>query len=232
MLPIDAAKRLIDEYFPTCNAAVLAGSIVRGEGTATSDLDIVIFDESIQASYRESLVKYEWMIEIFVHNLTSYQFFFEDDCKRGRPSLPNMVSEGIVLKDDGRLGRIRDEANQLLRRGPRSWDKETVDLKRYFLTDLVDDFIGSTNRAEALFIANSLAELSHEFVLRMNGYWTGSSKWIVRALKKYDEVFAERFVEAFDEYYRTDNKQKVIALVDEVLEPFGGRLFNGFSLGK
>jgi len=230
--PTDAAMRFIEEYYPTCYAAVLAGSIVRGEGTESSDLDIVIFDEHVEFSFRENFYKHDWRIELFVHNLTSYRFFFEDDCKRGRPSLPNMVSEGIVLKDNGVLGKIRDEANQLLLAGPVRWDNETAKLKRYFLTDLVEDFIGSTNRAESIFIANSLADLTHEFVLRMNGQWVGSSKWIFRALRKYDPEFAKRFVAAFDLFYRTDRKQEVVKLVDEVLEPYGGRLFDGFTLGK
>jgi len=36
--PIKAAQKLINKRFPTCDAALLAGSVVRGEATETSDL--------------------------------------------------------------------------------------------------------------------------------------------------------------------------------------------------
>ena len=108
--PIEAAQKFIAQRFPDCQGAILAGSVVRGEATATSDLDIVIFDNSIPSSYRESLIDFGWPIEIFVHNLTSYQQFFEMDYKAAKPSMPRMVAEGIVLKDEGIIEAIKKEA--------------------------------------------------------------------------------------------------------------------------
>jgi hypothetical protein len=230
--PLEAAKQFVDTYFPNCQGALLSGSVVRGEATATSDLDIVVFDDQLPSPFRESLLEFGWAIEVFAHNFTTYKQFFQSDCERARPSLPKMVSEGIVLVDKGYIEAIKKEANQLLEIGPEPWSEETIQLKRYFITDALDDFIGSTDRAEEIFIANTLAEIVHEFVLRTNCRWIGSSKWVVRALKQYDEQFAQEFVEAFDLFYQTGQKEKIIKLVDQVLEPYGGRLFAGFSIGK
>lgn len=232
LTPIEAAHQFITKYFPNCQGALLAGSVIRGEATETSDLDIVIFDSNLASSYRESLMDFGWAIEVFAHNLTSYKQYFEQDMKRARPSLPRMVSEGIVLKDVGIIDAIKKEANIVLEMGPEEWTIETINTKRYFITDALDDFIGCSNRAEELFIANTLAELVSEFVLRTNRKWIGASKWVVRALRQHDEEFASQFVEAFDSYYKTGEKQQVIHMVEEVLRPFGGRLFQGFSLGK
>jgi hypothetical protein len=69
-------------------------------------------------------------------------------------------------------------------------------------------------------------------VLRTNRKWVGASKWIVRALNQYDEKLAEKLVEAFDLFHRTGDKNKVFQLVDKALEPYGGQLFEGFSVGK
>jgi hypothetical protein len=68
--------------------------------------------------------------------------------------------------------------------------------------------------------------------LRTNQQWIGASKWVVRSLRNYDEKFAGHFVEAFDTFYKTGDKSMIIVMVDEILQPFGGRLFQGFSLGK
>ncbi|MFJ5714282.1 nucleotidyltransferase domain-containing protein [Neobacillus sp. NPDC093127] len=229
---IEAAQQFIHKYFPYCQGALLAGSVVRGEATETSDLDIVIFDQTISSSYRESLIEFGWAIEVFVHNLSSYKHFFNNDVERARPSLPRMVSEGIILRDIGIMDSIKKEAKELLTNGPAEWSIETIELKRYFITDALDDFIGCSNRAKEIFIASTLAELVSEFVLRTNRKWIGASKWIVRALRNYDEDFANLFVEVFDHFYRTGEKKPVVEFVDQVLDPFGGRLFHGFSLGK
>ncbi|GAA0610242.1 nucleotidyltransferase domain-containing protein [Virgibacillus siamensis] len=230
--PVKAAQKCINNYYPNCDGALLAGSVVRGEATSTSDLDIVIFDDTYRSSYRESLIAYEWQIEVFAHNLKSYQHYFESDYKRARPSLPRMVSEGIILKGGGVIDSIKCEAKELLSKGPEKWSIEIINTKRYFITDTLDDFIGCNNRAEEIFIANTLAELVSEFVLRTNNKWIGASKWIIRSLRDYDVNFAEQFVEAFDIFYRSGAKNEVIKLVDEILHPYGGRLFDGFSLGK
>lgn len=230
--PVVAAQKFINKYFPNSDGALLAGSVVRGEATETSDLDIVVFDQTISNSYRESLIDFDWRIEVFVHNLNSYQAFFESDRKRARPSLPQMVSEGIVLKDTGIIDSIKMEAKKLLSDGPQEWSVETIQTKRYFITDALDDFIGCNDRAEELFIANALAELSSEFVLRTNNRWIGASKWIIRSLRNYDTQFAGQFVQAFDVFYQHGSKAEIIKLIDEILLPYGGPLFDGFSLGK
>lgn len=229
--PIKAAHQFLNKYFPNCQGALLAGSIVRGEATATSDLDIVILDTNT-SSYRESFVDFGWAIEVYVHNLDSYKRYFESDCQRARPTLPKMVMEGIILKDDGIIDSIKKEAQEIIENGPEEWSAETIYTKRYFITDALDDFEGSTNRAEEIFIANTLAELASEFVLRTNRKWIGTSKWTVRALKNFDEQFAGRFVEAFDTFYKTGDKEPVIQVVENILQPHGGRLFDGFSVGK
>ena len=54
MKPIEAAQNIITLQFPNCDVALLGGSVARGEATKTSDLDIVIVDQSLTSCYRES----------------------------------------------------------------------------------------------------------------------------------------------------------------------------------
>jgi len=231
-LIVSKAKELVQTRSPVCEAAFLAGSVVRGEATATSDLDIVVFDSSVTVSYRESFFYEGWPIEWYVHNLESYYAFYESDCARAKPSHPKMVSEGVILNDKGKAKVLQDEARMILKKGPSPWEEDEITLKRYFLTDVLEDFIGATDRGEEMCCAATLAEQVHEFILRTNKQWIGSSKWIVRALRNYDQTLADRFVHVFDHYYETREKESVITFVDDALQPYGGRLFEGFSLGK
>lgn len=233
MKAIEAAQKIIKPQFLNCDVALLGGSVARGEETKTSDLDIVIIDSNLSKCYRESFMSNGWPVEVFVHNFTTYKEYFKSDCKRGKPTLPQLVSEGIILKGElETVTSLKQEAQQLIDQGPEKWSEGLIRQKRYFLTDALDDFIGATKREEELFIANLLADLVHEFVLRVNGQWVGNSKWFIRVLRKYDSSFAEQFVEAFDHFYRTGEKKKLIAFVEKTLENYGGRLFEGFSVGK
>ena len=228
----EIATHFINKNFPNCEGALLAGSVVRGESTDTSDLDIVILDSKIKTAYRESFMYSDIPIEAFVHSETTIRGFFKSDAGRARPSLPKMVSEGIFLRECDLLIELKSEAADLLKSGPVPWDAKEIDFARYFITDLLDDFIGCTNSNELIFITGSLAEKSHEFYLRTNQQWIGQSKWIFRALKNFDGGFADEFAIIFDEFYKTREKEKVVQLVERILEPLGGRLLDGFSVGK
>ncbi|MED1115619.1 nucleotidyltransferase domain-containing protein [Bacillus paramycoides] len=233
MKPIEAARSIITSQFPNCDVALLGGSVARGESTKTSDLDVVIFDQNLSSCYRESFYSNGWPVEVFVHNFETYKTFFKSDCDRGRPSLPQLVSEAFILKGKEEIvTELKREANELLNKGPEKWTEETMKQKRYFITDALDDFIGATKREEELFIANLLADLVHEYVLRVNGQWLGNSKWFIRVLKRYDEVYAEKFVAIFDHFYKTGDKKELIAFIEKTLEEYGGRMFEGFSIGK
>ncbi|MDA1527223.1 nucleotidyltransferase domain-containing protein [Bacillus cereus group sp. TH260-2LC] len=233
MKAMEAAQSIITSQFPDCDVALLGGSVARGEATKTSDLDIVIIDPSLSSCYRESFYSNGWPVEVFVHNFETLKTFFKMDCDRGRPSLPQLVAEGVVLKgEDEIVEQLKSEANELLTKGPAKWTEEMMEQKRYFITDTLDDFIGASKREEELFIANLLADLLHEYVLRVNGKWLGSSKWFIRVLRRYDEQYADQFVVAFDHFYTTGEKMKLITFVEKTLEQYGGRMFEGFSIGK
>ncbi|WP_050613449.1 nucleotidyltransferase domain-containing protein [Bacillus testis] len=227
-----AACLFVEERFPACDGALLGGSVVRGEGTDRSDLDIIVFEERVPSAYRQSILFKGWPVELFVHNQESYLHFTEQDCKRARPSLPMMVAEGLVLKGEIYLKAFKEDAEDRLAAGPERWSEETIRTKRYFLTDVLDDFKGSMDMGEDLMIAGDLAVKLHEFFLRTNGQWIGESKWIIRALKRFDPAFAQEFVRAFDAFYAQQKKESIIKLVEKVLEPFGGLLFEGYSAGK
>lgn len=229
--PIEAAKRFIKIHFPNCLGAILSGSVVRGEQNETSDLDIIVI-ESTPHCYRETLIKFDWMIEVFVYDIKSYKSYFENDFKRSRPTLIRMIAEGIVIKKHPELDRIIGEAKQILLNGPESWDDKSLKSSLYFLSDTLTDFIGSENRMELICISSTLLERLHEFILRTNKKWIGSSKWMYRELKQFDEQLTIEIFNAFDLFYKTNEKEKVILIVERIIASYGGRYFEGYKIGK
>jgi len=228
---VEAAKKFIQTDFPDCLGAILSGSVTIGKDTSTSDLDIVVFKKSVDA-YRESLVKYDWMIEVFVYDFESYKPFFENDIKRARPTLPRMLAEGMMIKHHTDLEEIVQYAKDTMLAGPPIWDEKTIEFHQYFLSDLMDDFIGSEHVNESICIATTLLEKLHEFILRTNHHWVGSSKWMYREMEHFNPDVTKKMFQAFHNYFQTGEKEGIINVVELALKPFGGKRFEGFKIGK
>ncbi len=103
MKAMEAAKSIITSQFPDCDVASTGGSVARGEATKTSDLDIVIVDQSLTSCYRESFYSNGWPVEVFVHNFETLKTFFKIDCDRGRPSLPQLVCRRYCIKRENEI---------------------------------------------------------------------------------------------------------------------------------
>ena len=136
--PVEVTAKIQQERYPNANVIFLAGSVIRGEGTATSDLDLVVVFQQLSAAYRESFQFEGWPVEAFVHDPETLRyFFFEVDRPTGIPSLPAMVSEGIEIPQPSQLSKeLKQLANDLLAAGPPAWDKDTIDRSRYAITEL------------------------------------------------------------------------------------------------
>ena len=229
---ITAANKFVKEKFPNCDIALLAGSVSRGEETITSDLDIVLFDTSIVRNYRESFVLYNWKIEAFIHNYGSYLKQFEIDKETGRPILANMLIEGKIIRDNGKLQEIKDNAKTFISKGPKPLTEDFIRASRYFIYDLLDDFQDANNHPEAIMTLNTISTQLADFILRVNHQWSGRGKGLARSLRKFDERIYNELFDSLDSYYQDRDKQPFIKFVNDFYEPFGGPLFDGFSQGK
>ncbi len=210
----------------------LAGSVMRGEATASSDLDVVVVYEALEGAYRESFVHGGWPVEAFVHDPETLERFFEEDRQRGVPSLMSMVGEGLEVPGASEFSaRLKRRAAELLEAGPPPWGEEELTLRRYRLTDWVDDMRFPRSPEELVATGAWLYQDAAEFYFRARGLWSAHSKTIPRRLRRTDAAFAEKFLAAFDALFAEKRPEPAAALVEEMLEPFGGLLFDGFRKG-
>src|SRR4051794_11502050 len=85
-------------WYPDAAVVFLAGSLVRGEGTAYSDLDLVVVYEELPNAYRESFVTRGLPVEAFVHDPeTLNHFLTRSDRPAGMASLAQMILEGVEV---------------------------------------------------------------------------------------------------------------------------------------
>jgi hypothetical protein len=227
---LDAAKQFVADRYPGCAVAFLTGSVVRGEDTPYSDLDIIVIADDEPKAYAEAYCAYGWMIEVLMHNRETYRQFVERDCARGRPSLPDMIANGVVLADDGTASDIQREARELMSAGPPSWSGQDIRRARFVTTNHLLDLQGGLQPMEAILAAGELAYALHELILRANGHWAARGKRIPQALAGYDPDLARRFSLEFEIFCRSPHDtESLVRFADEVLAPFGGRLIDGYS---
>ena len=222
-------KEIHKTKYPQAKAIFLAGSLVRGEGTSTSDLDLVIAFEHTFCAVRESFFFKKWPVEAFVHDPETLEHFFQSDRKTGVPSLINMVARGVEVPAANELTiSLKQRANLLLEKGPHKWSKKDIDGSRYRITDLTDDLRDPRSVHEMHATATLLYSALATHYCRSKNLWSAKGKAIPNRLRNIDAAFAKKFLESFEAIFSDGLSQKVIDLSAEILEPSGGFLFDGY----
>lgn len=230
--PKAVVLELWEAKYSDASAIFLAGSVIRGEATAFSDLDLVVMYESVEQARRESFFYGGWPIEAFVHDENTLKYFFEDvDGPSGCPSLPKMVIEGFVIPNETELSnRVKNMAQQFVQAGPPKWDQQTLNNARYAITDLIDDLRAPRNNQEVRATGSQLYQPLADFYFRGQGEWSAKGKTIPRALEKFAPEMAEDFLGAFDLLFAQGDASAVVVLAEKILAPYGGFFFEGHEL--
>lgn len=228
----EAAERFVTNHFPACEAAILAGSVVQGGSTDTSDLDIVIMDESVSVPFRRTYKAFGWVIEAFVLTKETYRYFFDQAIECSIPSLLRMCAEGVVIRGHETALSLADEARRDLLAGPPPWSRQELDRARYEIGEALHDLLGTDHRGEGLFIAAKLAEGLAAFALRTGGQWLGDGKWMYRGLERFNPDLGKELLEALNAYYKLDRKELLAVYALSLLEPYGGILTEGYAEGE
>ncbi len=229
---IDVAKRALTKHYPDAVGAFVAGSMLRGEDTHTSDIDItVLFDDGFEDVHRNSVMEEGWPIEFFVHNQRAQDYYMDQDRERGMCIQSSMIATGIMVPEQQPdLLRQKKKAEAIIAAGPPRLSEADIDLRRYSLTDLADDLEGVKDEASRLAILASLHDRVGDFHLRAKGTWSGDGKSLVRILRANDPAYAQHFEGAFTASFRGENSVAVQKLIDQTLLPYGGRLWEGYRV--
>jgi nucleotidyltransferase-like protein len=227
---VDVAHAIRADRYPDATVVFAAGSIVRGEGTAYSDLDLVVVFTRIPCAARESFRRDGLPVEAFLHDPETLEYFFyQVDRPSGVPALPQMVVEGIEIPAPNDVSRaLKQQAADLIAAGPPALDAETEQRWRYGVTDLLDDVRGARSHEELVAAGARLYDQLADYHLRRLRHWSGRGKSIPRALRRVDAGLCARYCRSFDRMFKLDDARDVIALTEELLRPAGGPLFDGY----
>lgn len=222
------AAHVLETRFAGAHFAFVAGSIMRGQGTVGSDIDMVVIYPRLERAWRESFMEEGFPVETFVHDPATLDVFLGRDVENGRPIMINMVAEGRVVgaQVKGAVA-LRAKASRLLKAGPAPLDGERGELLLYQVSDLADDLRGRRDREEVLAIAVTLYPKLIDLMLWGRGHWSGAGKWLPRRLRTVDAALADQLSAAMVDAAAGDGAA-MRALCERELAARGGAVFAGF----
>lgn len=172
--PIFAAKDLFDSRYQGADAVLVAGSVVRGEASQHSDLDLVVIFPKVRAAYRESFTHMGWPVEAFIHDLETLRYFFyRIDQPAGSSTLCEMVKEGLEVPTACKATvEAKHLAGEVLLAGPPPLTFEEIEDRRYHISEMIDDLRDPRTRHELNAAAARVYGDLADFYCRSRGAWT------------------------------------------------------------
>ncbi|CDZ41126.1 nucleotidyltransferase domain-containing protein [Neorhizobium galegae] len=226
---LSLTERFLSARFADADFAFVAGSIMRGTGTPSSNIDLVVLHSTLPHAHRESEVFEGVPFEALVHDDGTLRWFLEADVEAGRPVLIRMVMEGAPIGPrPQRADALRREAEALLIKGPPPLDREALDRMRYVISSMLIDLADERPEFERVAIGAALYQALGDFILRSNGQWSGASKWLPRQVRAFDPVLGDAFIAAFDALFREGETKPILDCAEKVFAPHGGLLFDGY----
>src|SRR5262245_40027536 len=137
---IRITRQIFDDRYPAASVILLAGSLLRGEGTPYSDLDLIVIFDQLPHAWRESFDFQGYPVEAFVHDPETLNYFLFESCRSARPpATARMVFEGIEVHGPSDISRSlkRIAADIIASRPPELGDEAGRSL-RYTLANTLD----------------------------------------------------------------------------------------------
>lgn len=222
-----AAQKTLAGRFGGAALAFAAGSIMRGQGTTASDIDLIVVFPRLERAWRESFLEDEFPVEAFVHDAETLAYYLDKDAGSGCPVMLDMVASGRIIGADVQLGRaLQSRAIEMLAQGPRLKGSD-FDGLRYRVSDLADDLRGDRPPVEIRAIAAHLYPQLTDLMLLGRGTWTGRGKWGPRLLFRSKPELAAALDLAFQCAVAGD-PAPMLLLCDAELALHGGAYFAGY----
>lgn len=224
---VGLAERFVATHFPNASLAIIGGSTATGTRTATSDIDLLVIGDRIFTDQRTSLAaSYDFdgeLFEVFAYTPAGFEEWGERGLSEFRPVIVDMLVSGTPVRDDSTQKAMRARWAIAYAAGPTVSDHQLA-MRRYVITDLIDDLTDATDPVERHVIALTLYERLAELILLRNGRWIGAGKNLPRRLRDLDEERAA----ALGSPLVGGDYASFKELAARELEALGGRVDAGF----
>lgn len=207
------AVTLIKAHVPDHIAIWACGSVVRGEGHASSDLDLYVLREKPE---RQRLQR--WFngvpAEIFINPLVMIERYFVDERQAGRPLTAHMLATGVVVVQHNAVvvSALIEQAQQQLAAGP-NHSAIQLEMRRYGVATIVEDVrdvIGEDETTAAHLLTHALHAI-------LNYYYLSRNQWLPRAKTMLHRLPDDMRAQV-EQFYHTPVILQRLAIVEQLAE--------------
>ena len=222
-------ERFVASAFPGATIAIMAGSTARGERTPTSDIDLLLIGDALFPDPETTSIavthSFEGEIfEVFGYTRSGFEEWAVRDVAQHRTVIVHMLLDGIAVRSDAALDELRERWTFVRDEGPRVNAHEHR-MRRYIITDLLDDLCDAADPAERHVIAATLFERTAQLMLLNGARWIATGKHLPRALRSMAPDRAARLIEP----WLHGDFDAFAAAVAVELDLAGGRVQVGFT---
>ncbi|MDQ3323969.1 MAG: nucleotidyltransferase domain-containing protein [Acidobacteriota bacterium] len=225
---VETTRDIYKTRYNKAEVIFLAGSFVRGEETRTSDLDLVVIFKQLPNPFRESFYFNDFPIETFVHDPETLNFFLQNECRQAFSPLMQMIDEGIEIPKPTEFSADLKKLAAKMKESLHKISNEEIERMRYGITNLVDDIKFPRSKFELTATGTALYSALSDFYLLVNELWLAEHKTIPRILEQKNPEWQNQFCLAFEDLFVNGKSEKVILLAEDLLQPYGGFLFDGY----
>lgn len=182
----------------TPQGLLVTGSIVRGEGHAGSDLDLVVL---WRRPGRRRMQR--WFAglpaEVFANSAGWLSHSTATEARNGRPVMAHMLATGVVLRDDdGVLANLVADAVEVLLAGLQVPTPE-LERRRYLAACAVEDALDlAGDGGDARLLGNRAVDAMLEYAFLARGHFLPRAKVRLAALREADPGAADALLAVLD----------------------------------
>lgn len=213
----------VNGKFPEASAALLTGSFAAEKEKKNSDIDLIIFSESISQSFVEKIKIGSQKYDI-IYLSTHYNFLLKElytDINSRYGVYTNMISTSKILFDKNNV--LKDLvyfSKNILIKEYGSLDSIEIEFKRKLISNALEDIEDIDSFGEFYFSSALIVEEITNLILSNKLSTIGRGKNKARELKKVDSLFYEKLTESIIK----NDKEEFKRIITEKLDFFGGIL--------
>jgi predicted nucleotidyltransferase len=170
---IEAVKYILKKFY--VEGILVTGSVIRGEHSKTSDLDIFVINSRPE---RQRIQKFFNNVpaEIFVNPPNQIRAYFADSFKTGKADTAHMFASGFIILDLNQIiFKLRNKGREIFDGHPNPGEVQLKQL-RYHVADAYEnasDLIGIDNPSAIILMSQAV------FLGLQYRFWT-ANKWLPR----------------------------------------------------
>ncbi|MCZ8330251.1 MAG: hypothetical protein O9282_02950 [Flavobacterium sp.] len=220
---LDELISFVKRQFPEADAALLTGSFGTKKEKNNSDIDLIIFSESISQSFVEKFIIDSQKYDV-IYLSTHYNYLINElysDVFYRYGVFANMISNSKILID--KKDFLKDViyfSKNILIKGYGKLSYEEIEFKTKLISNALEDIIDIETVGEFYFSSSLITEEITNLVLSYNSKILGRGKIKAHELEKVDPKLYHRLINSIMKY----DKEEFIKIIKEELDFFGGVL--------